>query len=478
MLMCFFSGGVGLQAAGSADPAVAQGQSRERQDSDSRATVESSTVASVERGATVRLSGEVIRVVDRDEFRLSDGTGSIPVRIAWTGPAPVVVGDRVQVEGLVVDEMTFGLSRPELVATSLVLRDGAIIRFGNPSARPAAPDATAESGRPTPIGQLARGQSAVISGHVTDIVDVDEFRLADSSGSVRVYVGSQKRVAVGVGDLVTVTGMLDDDPSPIAAEFYADTLVLPDGAVTDLRVGEAARLAPVAQTPPSTPTGKPSRIADLRPYDAVLLQGVVERITDEDEFRLRDDSGSIGVYIGWRNSMPVAAGDEVTVVGIVDAEGSAGLPHEVYAFEITAKDGTQFKLQPRRNIEPSSATVPSAGVTAGAAADPTADPTADAVPTDAVTAIRDVQRGQAVTLRGEVRRLRDTDEFILRDDTGAITVYIGWRNAMPVSVGQRVTVVGTADDDTPPEMKPEVYAARILFSDGRKVELIRSSRDE
>jgi hypothetical protein len=27
-------------------------------------------------------------------------------------------------------------------------------------------------------------------------------------------------------------------------------------------------------------------------------------------------------------------------------------------------------------------------------------------------------------------------------------------------------------------MKPEVYAARILFSDGRKVELIRSSRDE
>jgi uncharacterized protein YdeI (BOF family) len=100
------------------------------------------------------------------------------------------------------------------------------------------------------------------------------------------------------------------------------------------------------------------------------------------------------------------------------------------------------------------------------------------VPTDAVTAIRDVQRGQAVTLRGEVRRLRDTDEFILRDDTGAITVYIGWRNAMPVSVGQRVTVVGTADDDTPPEMKPEVYAARILFSDGRKVELIRSSRDE
>jgi hypothetical protein len=52
----------------------------------------------------------------------------------------------------------------------------------------------------------------VISGHVTDIVDVDEFRLADSSGSVRVYVGSQKRVAVGVGDLVTVTGMLDDVP--------------------------------------------------------------------------------------------------------------------------------------------------------------------------------------------------------------------------------------------------------------------------
>ncbi len=190
-------------------------------------------------------------------------------------------------------------------------------------------------------------------------------------------------------------------------------------------------------------------------------------MTDEDEFRLRDDSGAIGVYIGWRNAMPVTAGDAISVVGIVDAEGPGGLVREVYAHEITTADGRRIDLQPRRQTSrPSEARGQPAGT------QPT--PVADA----AITPIRDVRRGQSVALQGQVQRLRDTDEFVLRDDTGTIIIYIGWRNRMPVSVGQRVTVIGTADDDVIPGLRPEIYASRIVLPDGRTVELIRGGPDE
>ncbi len=445
------------------------------------------TIASVRRGAVVELSGEVIRVIDRDEFRLSDGTNSITVRIAWSGPAPVAVGDRVQVEGLVVDEMTFGLSRPEVIASALRLPSGATVQFEAPR-----PVLTAEAGteRNVLIGRLERGQSATISGRVTAILDADEFRLEDASGSVRVYVGWQNSMGVRTGDSVTVVGTLDDEPWPLPAEFYADAVTLSDGRLVELR-SETPALSPrdaggtapktlTAASPLETSPVVPSRIADVRPYDTVLLRGVVERITDEDEFRLRDDSGSIGVYIGWRNAMPVAAGERISVIGIVDAKGPSGLWREVYAHEVTTADGRRVELQSRRDAArpnaPASESTGNEATTAGSQPPPSRGESANE--NAVLTPIRDVRRGQFVTLNGEVQRLRDTDEFVLRDDSGAITVYIGWRNRMPVSVGQRVTVVGTADDDVVPGFRPEIYASHIVLPDGRTVALLRGDRNE
>ncbi len=445
------------------------------------------TIASVRRGAVVDLSGEVIRVTDRDEFRLSDGTNSITVRIAWSGPAPVAVGDRVQVKGLVVDEMTFGLSRPEVIANTLRLPSGATVQFDAP--RPV-PTAEADTEQNIPIGRLARGQSATISGHVTAILDTDEFRLEDASGSVRVYVGWQNTMGVRTGDAVTVVGTLDDEPWPLPAEFYAEAVTLSEGRLVELpretsalsaRDADAATSKPVtAASNVDTSPAVMSRIADVRAYDTVLLRGVVERITDEDEFRLRDDSGSIGVYIGWRNAMPVAAGERISVIGIVDTKGPAGLWREVYAHEVTTADGRRVELQPRRDAArldaPTSESARNQATTAGSETAPSRGKRANE---DAVlTPIREVRRGQFVTLNGEVQRLRDTDEFVLRDDSGAITVYIGWRNRMPVSVGQRITVVGTADDDVVPGFRPEIYASHIVLPDGRTVELIPGDRNE
>lgn len=66
-------------------------------------------------------------------------------------------------------------------------------------------------------------------------MSIDEFRLQDETGSVRVYTGWKNRLFVRSGDKLTVRGFVDND---IAAyfrpEFYAFELVREDGSVIKL----------------------------------------------------------------------------------------------------------------------------------------------------------------------------------------------------------------------------------------------------
>jgi len=77
---------------------------------------------------------------------------------------------------------------------------------------------------------------------------------------------------------------------------------------------------------------------------SVTVQGEVTRILDEDEFRMEDATGSVRVYIGWRNRMVVHVGEEITVRGVVDDDLVSFFRPEFYAFEITRQDGTVIKL--------------------------------------------------------------------------------------------------------------------------------------
>jgi uncharacterized protein YdeI (BOF family) len=80
----------------------------------------------------------------------------------------------------------------------------------------------------TPVGDLRRGTMATVQGTVERILDTDEFRLTDKSGSVRVYVGPNW-VPADVGEVVTVRGFVDDDIGPL--ELYARSLTRADGSV-------------------------------------------------------------------------------------------------------------------------------------------------------------------------------------------------------------------------------------------------------
>lgn len=86
----------------------------------------------------------------------------------------------------------------------------------------------------TPVADAQRGTMITVQGTVERITDEDEFRLADASGTIRVYVGPNW-VPANVGESVIVNGFVDDDPGPL--EIYARSLARADGTVItfDLR---------------------------------------------------------------------------------------------------------------------------------------------------------------------------------------------------------------------------------------------------
>jgi uncharacterized protein YdeI (BOF family) len=88
---------------------------------------------------------------------------------------------------------------------------------------------------------------------------------------------------------------------------------------------------------PTAMASQITAIADAKRGTMVTVQGLVDRITDEDEFRLADATGSIRIYVG-PNWVPVDVGETVTVNGFVDDD--LVVPREIYARSLTRADGT------------------------------------------------------------------------------------------------------------------------------------------
>ncbi len=91
----------------------------------------------------------------------------------------------------------------------------------------------------------------------------------------------------------------------------------------------------LAQTQPAsgTPATKIS-IADAKRGSMVVLSGRVDRLIDEDKFRLCDASDCIRIDTG-DTMLPVNLDEEVTVTGFIDRD----MLREVYAREIKRANG-------------------------------------------------------------------------------------------------------------------------------------------
>ena len=109
-----------------------------------------------------------------------------------------------------------------------------------------------------------------------------------------------------------------------------------------MRVLPTASLAVVALlfAVPAALAKEVTKIEDIERGASVTLEGEVTRILDEDEFRLQDETGSVRIYIGWRNRVTVAVGETVTVTGFVDDDLVSYFRPEIYAQQVVRQDGT------------------------------------------------------------------------------------------------------------------------------------------
>ena len=205
---------------------------------------------------------------------------------------------------------------------------GAIVAEPQPSATEASESAAGVS----PIANLQRNQVVTIQGVVDAIRDEDEFVLHDSTGSATVWTGGMM-FPVQPGETLTVTGFVDND---IILEVYAQEITRESGEVTAItRPQDGSVGVPEAtKAPQSTPASDLTAIGNLVRGTFVTIAGSVERVTDEDEFILRDNTGSVKIWTGGV-FFPVNQGDQVTVRGFVDED----LLLEVYAQEIITESG-------------------------------------------------------------------------------------------------------------------------------------------
>ena len=82
-------------------------------------------------------------------------------------------------------------------------------------------------------------------------------------------------------------------------------------------------------------------IKDVQRNQPVTVAGTVERFHDEDEIRLRDDTGSLRVYLGPRPTA-LELGQKIEVRGFMDGDL---LMNELYARDIVTEDGTVITVE-------------------------------------------------------------------------------------------------------------------------------------
>lgn len=184
------------------------------------------------------------------------------------------------------------------------------------------------------------------------------------------------------------------------------------------------------------------------------LIGVVERITDEDEFILNDGTGRISIDANLDDRrLPIAVNQTLTVIGRLDGNNfddfddddfDNDLDDDFDAFKISRANGTVILDR-----------LPSGAI------DPAPGPNS---PSDG-TPITPGRRAPLRTFSGRIERITDEDEFILRSGSRRVRVDANLPNdrRLPVSSGQRVTVLGRFDDDF------ELQAQRISRANGRVI---------
>lgn len=189
-------------------------------------------------------------------------------------------------------------------------------------------------------------------------------------------------------------------------------------------------------------------IGNLPEEGMVTLSGTVDSVNNDQEFTLRDRTGTIDVDIESGQSLNLKKGDHVTVTGKIDNDITGT---DINATNIQVMGAVQQGLNDAANA-----------VQEGA--ETAYDKTARAIDSAAGAAtIDNLPEEGMVTLSGTVESINNDREFTLRDQTGTIDVDIESGQSMTLKKGDQVTVTGKIDDDI---TGTDINATRIEVSKG------------
>jgi uncharacterized protein YdeI (BOF family) len=87
--------------------------------------IEITEISALERYTTTHIKGEVVRLLDEDEFRLQDESGRIKVYVGWKNPGVVKKGDVITVKGMLDPGILFD----EFYASEIILENGDVIKL-------------------------------------------------------------------------------------------------------------------------------------------------------------------------------------------------------------------------------------------------------------------------------------------------------------------------------------------------------------
>lgn len=138
------------------------------------------------------------------------------------------------------------------------------------------------------------------------------------------------------GGVAIGAGLAGGSPVP------PDTSVVAAPAPISAETEGLSEPTPTSDATRGTSDFAPTAIEALQRNTVAAVSGTVERITDEDEFVLRDATGTIPVWTGGA-MVPVQPGEPVTVRGYVDDD----LLIELYAQEIVRENGQVIILRGR-----------------------------------------------------------------------------------------------------------------------------------
>lgn len=152
----------------------------------------------------------------------------------------------------------------------------------------------------------------------------------------------------------------------------------------------------------------------------VNISGTVDSVQNEREFTLRDDTGTVSVDIKSNESVVLKRGDQVTVNGTID-KGLFGT--DINASTVTVDKGIAKAI----------------GDTIESRTDISLE---DA---DSYT-INNLPRQGLVKITGMVIDVDNEKKFTLEDPTGSIDVDVDSAEAVALTKGAKVTVIGNVND--------------------------------